>query len=264
MTLRWPSRRGLPRLLALLVACAAGSAGWPTAPAPCQSPSKGCLWSSYNPSPAVTSWEFQLDCPDDKVQGRRDEVLARVVGALSAVAQAPSSSLTVDWGSLRTSVFHQRSHAVSTLDGRPLFPGRESSFFWRQVGFLRLRHKLAWQAGLPPAHAGPAAPGSVALHAGEAGARPAGLPCSRWHVPWPPHPTQQPKQPDLPVLPTMLGGLLEVPAAWHPCAHCRLVSETQGCGPLQLHTAPRGAGLPHPGAPPWPPVALPAEVEARE
>ena len=136
-----------------------------------------CSWGAYLTSASVTSWEFQLDVPLARLQGRnRSAVLRAAVQALQRVEGATAHRFTVSPQTLRSSVVHQwsraserpggglarvlwlrcrqcppqprspRAHrgwcpaacAVSTLDGRPLYPGAKPDHFrWREVGFIK-------------------------------------------------------------------------------------------------------------------------------
>jgi hypothetical protein len=130
-----PLSRLLLALLALLLPAAGRAAA---APPP---PPAACNFSSYILHDLVTSWEVQLDVPAARCLGRpRVALLGEVAAALGKLASDPAHSMRVAQHSLRTSVIEQTSAAVSTLDGRPLFPGRRRGpelYPWRGPAFVR-------------------------------------------------------------------------------------------------------------------------------
>ena len=148
----------------------AGSAAPPNAAATSRQQGE-CAWGQYLTHDVVTSWEFQLDVPLARVQAavNRSDFLRAALGALHGAADRSGAQLQLDGPSLRTSVLLQTSHALSTADGRPLFPGaRQQHFDWQEIGFIKLRHKLAMHTGAPDNHT----TGAGREHGGGAGVRP--------------------------------------------------------------------------------------------
>ena len=104
-----------------------------------------CAWHDYLRSDAVTSWELQLDVPPARTlaAATRKEFVDSVLAALQQAADANgSSALMLRPRSLRTSVFLQTSHALSTLDGHPLpgfsdAAGSSRHYFWQKVAFIK-------------------------------------------------------------------------------------------------------------------------------
>ena len=99
-----------------------------------------CNFSDYVNHESVTSWEFQLDIPPDKCQWTtRDELLTTVENALLGLSENATMRFDFDKGSLRTSVYDQFSTALTTLDGRPLFPAKhpQRNFTWNGPAFIR-------------------------------------------------------------------------------------------------------------------------------
>lgn len=132
-----------------------------------------CAWQGYLSHERVTSWEFQLDVPLARVQAaaNRSDFLHAALGALHRAADRSGAQMQLDAPSLRTSVLLQTSHALSTAHGRPLFPGaREQHFDWQEIGFIKLRHKLAMHTGAPDNHTINAGSGA-GVRPGEAGGR---------------------------------------------------------------------------------------------
>lgn len=120
---------------AALRASAAAAEGGAAPPPPPRPPA--CNFSAYIQHPAVNSWEFQLDVPPEKCLGLdRAAQLAAVADVLARMAANASLDLSVFSNSLRTSVFDQVSTALTTLDGRPLFPGGAVPT-WRGPAFIR-------------------------------------------------------------------------------------------------------------------------------
>lgn len=77
-------------------------------------PTLNCSFNDYIRHEGVTSWEFQMDVPSEKLASlgaNRKEVLAAVAGALREMAYNPELDLMVVPDSLRTSVFDQLSIA---------------------------------------------------------------------------------------------------------------------------------------------------------
>lgn len=111
-----------------------------------QKPPTNCSFTSFLRNPRVTSWELQLDIPTQKqneLGTKRSDVLVAVTKQLVNISTSHFTTndinFTVDTGSLRTSIYHQTSTALSTLDGRPIYPSRRtpSMYDWRGPGFVR-------------------------------------------------------------------------------------------------------------------------------
>jgi hypothetical protein len=122
------------------------------APPPLQPPQ--CRFDDYIFHEGVSSWEFQLDCPPDKAAGSRHQVLAAMEAALLELEADKRLAFYINRDTMRTSVISQVNYAISTLDGRPLFPSARTPdrYAWRGPAFMRHRTKLSVQWGANQFH----------------------------------------------------------------------------------------------------------------
>lgn len=103
-----------------------------------------CNFSSYLTHDDVTSWEFQLDVPEDKCQNMsRCDMLLAVSGILRDLARDEKVPISYRNDSLRTSIMDQSNIGLTTTQGFPIFPGKSTpkSFTWHGPGFVRHRRK---------------------------------------------------------------------------------------------------------------------------
>lgn len=108
--------------------------------------SKQCHFSDYLRHRHLTSWEFQVDVPPEKcIAKSRQDLLSSLSHLLVNLTYSREFDLDIFFGSLRTSIFDQYSVALTTLDGKPLFPSKCSPTIlpFRGPAFIRHRRKHA-------------------------------------------------------------------------------------------------------------------------
>lgn len=107
-----------------------------------------CNFSSYIRHKQATSWEFQLDVPPDKCNGI--DRCAQLRSVQAAIANLANNGTDFYPHTLRTSVMYQVSTALTTTDGRPLFPSKKSpsKLPWSGPAFIRHRRKLKRTRGM--------------------------------------------------------------------------------------------------------------------